>query len=225
MNKIRVLILIAIIMLNLLKVDCYAGVDFTGGHRDSAQLVPQFKNTEEALAFGKQHKGDREIKYLLQLKRREALVKAYEMLDKATNLESIYIQQCIDWNVRAQLYREAIEALDGKDYAMVGPPDFKNRTEVFSFVDKYKTDKSALDALVDKQEKLMKEWQEMLLKLPLSDNNKVRVKQIDDQISYILLALKFMEPVGGVFKGQSIPIGKPYRGQIINGTTYYFIHN
>lgn len=75
---------------------------------ESEQIVPKFKNTQEALAFGKRATPE-QLAELTRL-REDALARAKALQDRYAAGEKKVAQEMINVGTEAQLYREALEA-------------------------------------------------------------------------------------------------------------------
>lgn len=81
-------------------------------------VIPEFKNTEEALAFGEANKGNKEVIDALIKKREEALAKNEQFrkdMADGKDLTDEQMQSGMDEAVRGQFFREALEKANGVD--------------------------------------------------------------------------------------------------------------
>ena len=226
--RLAIIIGILSVSISFSQIDSWAGMDFTrmSGGSDKAQLaVPKFKNTEEALAYGKTNRGNKDIVEALRQKRVEAAKMAMGFLDKADKEGTDHFDEALKWATISQFYREAMEAMGEDDRAMMVINDFKNKDEVYSFIEKHKGNEDIVKLLQAKQEALIVQWQDLVKITPLSETNLKKSRSIESQSSFISLALSFLEPLGAEFAVQVQQIGPAIKGQMINGTIYRFTHN
>ena len=77
-------------------------------------MIPQFKNTEEALKFGQLYKGNLSMIDYLGQERNNLMIEFQRLLDNGKESEALYLA-----SGQAQFIREALEAATNQNGNMV----------------------------------------------------------------------------------------------------------
>lgn len=72
--------------------------------KKKSNMIPQFNNTEEALTFGKQYKGNLNMIDFLGQERQKLLVEVQKLMDIGKEAEALYLS-----SGQSQFVREALE--------------------------------------------------------------------------------------------------------------------